>query len=144
MQFMAYQLLFETSAVLSSFSSFMAGQAGSYETIKETIEKGGLKWALGLEIKDVTSPITHLGFNLSAVRQTFPKDKALVGTIDHFEHSSTSFAYRIARAVANLSQHSPEPEALKVMARATQILSYEELTVGSDEETAKAVLLTNI
>jgi hypothetical protein len=144
MQFMAYQLLFEASAVLSSLGSFMEGKAGSCENIRKTIEKGGLEWALGIEIKDVTRPIAHMGFNFSAVRRTFPRDKDLVGTIDHFEYSSTGFAYRIAKLMTDLRRDSPESEVLKVMARATQILSYEELTVGSEEETAKAILLTKL
>ncbi len=135
MQFMAYELLFETSAVLSSFSSFVAGQAGSY---------GGLEWALGHELTDVTREITHLRYNLFAVKQTFPRDKALVDAIDHFEHSSIVFAARIAKLTSGLSHSSSEPEALKAMARATQILSYEELTNGSNEETAKAILLTKL
>lgn len=141
MQFMAYRLLFEASAVLSSFGSFVEGSAGSYETIRERIAQGGLEWAFGLEIKDVTRPITHLGFNLTAVRQTFPRDNDLVSKIDRFELSSTVFAHRIAKAVSKLSQSSSEPEALRVVARSTQILSYEELTAGSVEDAVKEVLL---
>jgi len=120
---LAYQMLFETSAVFRSFAPDWQNIANNDEKRISVLE----------EIKDCNKNGQTYGFNLNFIRQNFHYDKELVETINSFDNWSIYFIGHMAMLIKELENKAGEVNLMNALATAMQISVYSE--VGEDFHT---------